>query len=125
MPAKKALILNTDSIEQCSPPDFIDNWHLNLGEIGLVYIDNGTITPVKSYTGALPGTVPPTNQIHTINGGEEGSIVVLRCQSASIIDNTGNLRIAGNFTMNHPNDTLTLLKTSSGTWLEIARANNG
>lgn len=125
MPGHAALIFDSDGISRCQLPDFINLSHLNIGAVGWVTIDNGTITPVKSYIGALPGTIPPTNQIHTINGGQEGTIIILRCQAAIAVDNTGNLRLAGNLTMNNPEDTLMLLKTAGGTWIELSRSNNG
>ena len=125
MARHKALIFTNDGVSRCQLPDFIDLSHLNIGVIGLVAINNGTITPIKSYIGALPGTIPPTNQIHTINGGQEGTIIVLRCQAAIAVDDTGNLRLAGNLIMNNPQDTLVLLKTAEGTWIELSRSNNG
>ena len=124
MARQKALIFTAEGISRCQTPDFIDLGHLNIGIVGLVQINNGTITPSGSNIGALPGTTPPINQIHTIVGGQEGSVIVLRCQAAAAIDNTGNLRLRSNFTMDSPEDTLVLLKTGS-VWLELARSNNG
>ena len=125
MARHKALVFRPEGIARCQLPDFIDLQHLNIGELETVSINNGAITPVRSNTGAIPGTIPPTNQIHTINGGDEGSVIVLRCQEAVAVDNTGNLRLRGNFTLNHADDTLMLLKTAQGTWLELSRSNNG
>ena len=124
MPRQKALIFTNDGISRCQSPDFIDLEHLNIGAIKLVEINGGTITPIGSNIGAIPGMTPPTDQIHTIGGGQDGSILVLRCQAAAAIDNTGNLRLRGNFTMDDPTDTLTLLKSGSN-WIELARSNNG
>ena len=125
MAQHKALIFNEDGIARQQAPDFIEIDHLNLGPIELVPINNGSIIPTRTYTGAIPGTIPPTNQIHTITSGSEGTILILRCQEASLVDNTGNLRLSGNFAMNHPTDTLVLLRTAGGNWLELARSNNG
>lgn len=124
MARHKALIFTQDGVSRCQAPDFIDLEHLNIGAIKLVEINDGTITPTGSNIGATPGTTPPIDQIHTINGGQDGSILVLRCQSAAALDDTGNLRLRGNFTMNDPTDTLTLLKSGSN-WIELARSNNG
>jgi len=126
MAGYKALIFTQDGVSRCQAPDFIDLGHLNLGAIDLVTINNGTINLTKTYTGASPGTIPPTNQIHTINGGVEGTILVLRCWPTTItISDTGNLRLSGNFKINNTDDTLVLLKTAQGTWLELSRSNNG
>lgn len=125
MPAYKPLIFDEfDGLARCQLPNFLDLEHLNIGQIGIVEINNGIIVPIKTYTGAIPGTIFPTNQIHTINGGIEGSIIILRCQTATLMDNTGNLRLRSDFTMNNSADTLVLLKIANGTWLELARSNN-
>ena len=125
MPAHKPLIFDEfDGIARCQSPDFLDIEHLNIGQIGIVEINNGTITPTKTHTGAIAGTIPPTNQIHTINAGAEGSILVLRCQTATLMDDTGNLYLRSNFAMDNSNDTLVLLRSKNGRWLELARSNN-
>jgi hypothetical protein len=126
MPAQKALIFDeSDGVARCHFPNFLDLEHLNVGQIEIVEINDGTIIPKKTYTGAVEGTIPPTNRIHTINGGMEGSILILRCQAALVIDNTGNLRLRSNFSINSIDDILVLLKTKNGNWLELARSNNG
>jgi len=125
MARHKALIFNDAGVTRCQSPDFISLEHLNVGVLNIVSIDDGTIVPVSSHTGALPGTIPPTNLIHTISGGTEGSILVLRCLATTLQNNIGNLRLQGDFTMNNPNDTLTLLKTAQGIWLKLSRSNNG
>jgi len=125
MPPHKPLIFDEfEGLARLQFPNFLDIEHLNVGQVEIVEINNGIITPTKTYTGAVAGTVPPTNQIHTINSGAEGSILILRCQEAAIVDNTGNLRLRSNFTMNNSNDTLVLLKIRNGNWLELARSNN-
>jgi len=125
MPAHKPLIFDEfDGIARCQFPDFLDIEHLNIGPIGIVEINNGIITPTKTHTGAIAGIIPPTNQIRIINAGIEGSILVLRCQTATLMDNTGNLRLRSNFAMDHPDDTLVLLRSKNDTWLELARSNN-
>ena len=119
----KPLIYRNDGFSRCQSPDFIDLEHLNVGRIDITEIDRGKITVSKTYTGAIPGVTPPTNYIGIINGGVEGSILILRCQSATIVDNLGNLQLASNFAMNSPADTLMLLKAGDR-WLELSRSNN-
>jgi hypothetical protein len=127
MPAHKALIWGgSDGIGQVNLPDFIDLEHLSLGAREDVLINSSTIAVTKSYVLAARGSTGTVNQIRTINGGAEGSILVLRCTlSTTIIDSTGNIRTQGNFLMDNDSDTMVLLKLSSDNWLELARRNNG
>ena len=125
MPALKPLIFDKfDGFAQLQSPNFLDIDHLNLGSMGLVEVNGGIITPIKTYTGAIPGTISPVDQIQIINGGAEGTILILRCQAAAMVDNMGNLRLRSNFIMDSPNDTLVLLRIQNGVWLELARSNN-
>jgi hypothetical protein len=119
----KPLIYRDDGFSRCQAPDFLDLEHLNVGQIDIVEINNGRITVAKTYTGAIPGTIPPINYIGIINGGVNGSILILRCQNTTIVDNVGNLQLTSNFTMNSPADTLMLLKAGNN-WLELSRSNN-
>ena len=66
-----------------------------------------------------------TDDLDTINGGILGQQITIG-QTAStkdivVKDNTGNLRLAGDFTMNNLQDNITLYY-NGGDWVEIARA---
>jgi hypothetical protein len=68
-----------------------------------------------------------TDDLDTINGGADAQIVVFMtttsAQDITFKDNTGNLRLAGDFTLDTSSDTLTLIKRGT-LWYEIARSNN-
>lgn len=66
-----------------------------------------------------------TDNLITISGGSNGQVVTLTQASSArditVVDNTGNLRLAGNFTMDNVQDTLTLIKYGSN-WVEVSRS---
>lgn len=68
-----------------------------------------------------------TDDLNTINGGYNGQIITfgMPLSSYSVIfkDNTGNLRLAGDFALTSNDDTITLIKFST-TWQEVARSDN-
>lgn len=68
-----------------------------------------------------------TDDLSTISGGAEGDIIIVFSADASrdvtLKDNTGNLRLAGDFTLSHTQDRITLVKVSSN-WFELARSDN-
>ena len=70
-----------------------------------------------------------TDDLDTINGGFAGQITVLTPASSArdvtVKDNTGNLRLNGDFVFTALQDTLTLMcKTDGGLWFELSRSNN-
>lgn len=71
-----------------------------------------------------------TDDLDTINGTgvRNGQVIVLQAaNSARTVvakDGTGNLRLAGDMTLDNAEDTLTLIRRST-TWCEMARSNNG
>lgn len=69
-----------------------------------------------------------TDDLDTVNGTQDGDLVILRAaDSARTVvarDGTGNLRLAGNFSMDNVEDRLTLLN-DGGVLYEIARSDNG
>lgn len=68
-----------------------------------------------------------TDDLDTINGGQEGQIITLLCVSSSrditFKDGTGNLNLAGDFTSTNGADRIMLQKQST-TWYEISRSDN-
>ena len=57
-----------------------------------------------------------------------GQIIVIKAENTarSVVakDGTGNLKLAGDFTMDNTEDTLMLVYDGSN-WLEVTRSNNG
>lgn len=68
-----------------------------------------------------------SDDLDTINGGEDGDLLILKAYSSAhqvvCKDGTGNLALAGDFTLTDGKDTLTLIYNGTY-WLEISRSNN-
>jgi hypothetical protein len=68
-----------------------------------------------------------SDDLDTISGGTEGQRLTLNPVNAArtvvVKDGTGNLRTAGDHSMDHAQDTVTLVFSGSA-WLESGRANN-
>lgn len=67
----------------------------------------------------------PTDTLSNINGGVLGAIINIttfnNARITTVLDTSGNIRLAGNFVPGDANDTLTLMYNGS-IWLEISRA---
>lgn len=101
---------------------------LNLGAGDAQTISGGVITAVSSFTIVDTEAAGSTDDLDTINGGTAGDeLVITATSSARTIvakDGTGNLKLAGDFSMDNDEDTLKLLFDGSD-WLEMSRSNNG
>lgn len=99
---------------------------LGLGAVEAVIIATGVIAVTKTNV-TVDVETGTTDDLETINGGEFGNLLLLRATSSArtvvVKDGVGNLRIAGDFSMDHANDKLLLIE-SSGVWEEISRSNN-
>lgn len=101
---------------------------LSFGSPTTLTISAASITVTKSFhkvdTPSAPGT---TTNLTTINGGQQGDILVLMAandaKTISCRDNTGNLRLAGNFNLDSAVDTITLMYDGA-VWVELCRSNN-
>ena len=70
-----------------------------------------------------------TDDLDTINGGEDGQILVLSSstsgQDVTLKDGTGNLRLAGDYTLTAVGDTITLIyDAAASSWFEVSRSDN-
>jgi hypothetical protein len=70
-----------------------------------------------------------TDDLDTINGGFTGQVTVLtpasNARDVTVKDNTGNLRLNGDFVFANTQDTLTLMcKENGALWFELSRSNN-
>ncbi len=101
---------------------------LGLGVATELTISGGVITATRSYHLVDTQDDAGSDELDTINGGTEGDILVIEADNATrtVIakDATGNMRLAGDFSMDSNNDRLTLLFTSNDTWVELSRSNN-
>jgi hypothetical protein len=95
-----------------------------------VTISSGVITITQGFHTVETEGAAASDDLDTINDNgiiPDFSILVLRATSVSrtvvVKDGTGNLRLAGDCTLDHSDDTITLL--GNGTvWYELARSNN-
>lgn len=102
---------------------------LNLGGDSSLIIASGVITVTQSYHQVDTQSEASTDDLDNINGGSEGSILVLRSLTGArdivLRDAVGNIRLAGsaNFTLLASDDTIMLLRTE-GNWVEVSRSVN-
>lgn len=101
---------------------------LKVGVATALTITSGIITKSRSYHKIDTESAAASDDLDTINGGAEGDILVIRATSSSRTvvakDNTGNLQLAGDCTLDNAEDTLTLIYDGTN-WLELARSGNG
>ncbi len=107
---------------------FSDNYiPSGAGNANRVTISSGAISALFDYLTVLPES-GVTDDLETINGGYDGMRQTLRANDGTkdivLKDGTGNLKLAGDFTLNNIEDTITLLKSGS-VWYEICRSDNG
>ncbi|MDX1479261.1 MAG: hypothetical protein R3301_16210, partial [Saprospiraceae bacterium] len=67
-----------------------------------------------------------TDDLETINGGVDGALLILTAADAArtvvLKDNTGNLRLNGDFSLDHSRDTIMLMyRSANADWLELSR----
>jgi len=101
---------------------------INLGAGSELTISGGVVTATNSHHAIDTESDDSTDNLDTINGGSTGDVLVVRpINSARTIiakDGVGNLRLAGDFTMDISSDMLFLLKLGAN-WVEISRSDNG
>ena len=99
---------------------------LDFGSPTTLSIGAGAVTITKSFHKIDSPTTGTTNLV-TINGGYQGQILVIMAaddaKTISVRDSGGNLRIAGNCTLDSLVDSITLLYDNS-VWIELCRSNN-
>lgn len=100
---------------------------LNVGTAATVIISGGVITATQTRHNVGTEGAAATDDLDTINGGTEGDILILTSTSSSqdttLKDATGNLSLAGDFTLTRPDDTIVLMY-HAGLWKEISRSDN-
>lgn len=125
MTRRKPLVLRGGYIERLQVGDLLDFGKLNLGPVSQLIVVAGAVT----ITGSYHSIFSPSNvNLTDINGGTEGDVLVIRGApiggDISVRDGTGNLRLAGNFSLSDATDTMVML-FNGATWIELCRSNNG
>ena len=96
-----------------------------------VVIASGAVTITSSYARVDTEGDASTDDLDTINGGVFGQMLIIRAASSSRTvvckDGTGNLELAGDFSLTHNRDVLVLLciaESGSYRWIELTRSDN-
>ncbi len=114
-------------------------------EDDLLVSDDATIAGVLDFTGApntaiSSGSATPTATFQSLSGeggvaddcdtlvaAATGQFVIIKpldsTNTVTMKDGTGNMRLAGDFALDHVFDTITLVYDGTG-WLEVSRSNN-
>jgi hypothetical protein len=101
---------------------------LNFGDNPIeVVVASGVITAVGSFLSVDTEGSASTDDLDTVNGGRAGQMLILKAKNnaRTIVakDNSGNLKLEGDFSMDNANDALVLIYTGSN-WLEVSRSDN-
>ena len=98
-----------------------------MGDYTLLTIASGVITATSSLHYIETESAGATDDLDTINGGEEGNLLIIAPGSSARTvvakDGTGNLVLAGDFTMDDATDMLLLIKIGAN-WRELSRSAN-
>ncbi len=102
---------------------------LNAGDGSTLTISSGSITLTNGFHNVDTQGAAASDDLDTLNSSAtEGSVVVLKAADSArtvvLKDGTGNLRLAGDFSMDNNRDTITLIYKDS-VWMELARGDNG
>ena len=94
-----------------------------------VTISSGAITVTSSYVRVLTEGSASSDDLDTINGGVAGQVLYLQTQfstkDVTLKDMTGNLALAGDFTLDHALDMIHLIYSAADSvWIEVSRSNN-
>jgi len=106
---------------------YINPQKLVIGDYSEKTIASGVITVTESFHQVDTQGDASTDDLDTINGGEKGmSLTITAADGTRTVvakDGTGNLRLAGDFSLDTQNDTLTLIYNGTN-WLEVSRSDN-
>lgn len=100
---------------------------VTLGPFTELTIASGVITVTGSFHTVDTQGDAASDDLDTINGGNTGSLLVLESANAArdttLKDGTGNLRLAGDFTLSTLEDCIVLIRRG-GFWFELSRSDN-
>jgi hypothetical protein len=109
--------------------NYIVKGNIKIADSPFVTIDSGVIAVPMGAPFIIVNTEASaaTDDLDTINGGMIGDLIILQtisdARDITLKDGTGNLRLAGDFTLNTRDDSIALLWTGSF-WMEVSRSNN-
>lgn len=104
---------------------------IEMSDATTVTIASGAVEITQAYHRVDTEAGASTDDLDTINGGLIGQLLILRsdntARDVTVKDGTGNLNIAGDFTLTNNRDVIVLLCINTGTsndWIEISRSDN-
>lgn len=106
---------------------------LTLGTPESLTIASGAITVSQSFAAVDTEASAASDDLDTIVGGNDGSLLMLRASSSSrdivirdVATSGGNIYLDGavSFTFTHARDRMLLTRNDVGDWLELCRSNN-
>lgn len=101
------------------------------GDGSIVTISGGVVTITTGFHRIDTQGAAATDDLDTINGGENGKILILgntaNGRTVVVRNGSGNIRLAGgDFSLDNTRDSLMLIYYGSlNEWVEISRSNNG
>lgn len=99
------------------------------GDESTVTIASGVITPRSGFVQVDTEGAAASDNLDTITATdlEDGAVITLTAASSTRTvvckDGTGNMRLAGDFSLTHADDTITLIYNGVN-WLELSRSDN-
>lgn len=123
----KFMTNDTERLRITHAGDFTYAAPFAFGPASTLVISSDAITITGSFHLVDTEGSAATDNLATISGGSTGSLLVLRSvdsgRDVTLKDSTGNLYLAGDFTLSTFHDTITLIKVSSN-WFELSRSDN-
>lgn len=120
----KPLVTKNGQVERLQTGDYLYFQKLNLGPVVQLTVVSNAITVTHSNHSVFSAS---NVQLIDIDGGVDGDVLILRGTTSgdvSVRDNTGNLRLSGNFSLSSDVDRMVLLFDGVN-WVELTRSNNG
>lgn len=109
------------------PNDVHVGGDLVIGPTSELTISGGVITVIRSSHTVDTESDAASDDLDTINGSQDGMFLVISAADSArtvvVKDGTGNLDLAGDFSMDHVDDTL-FLQLRGTNWKELTRSNN-
>lgn len=104
------------------------NGFFSLGTATSQTISGGVITATTTRTIVDTEAAAAADDLDTVNGGQDGDILILRATNAARVvtvkDGTGNLNLSADFALNTTRDRITLINNAGTAWFELARSDN-
>ena len=104
------------------------NGMISVGSPTAVTVSGGIIAVTKSYHTVDTEGGAAADDLDTINGGEDGDLLVLRIVAAArkvtVKDGTGNLEITGDCVLGGLPNIIVLLNIDGTSWIEVTRRKN-